>query len=134
MRCALQALSQAHSFESLVLSRSQDVAYDGCCIQVLRDLTETVRLCREAVPRSDERGCAACPCRPSLQLERMADSIPYAWGGVAPRLRPPQQRAQCARCLERLNDAFCSVQAKLRSIEMSSSREAFMVVGESSDA
>jgi len=134
MRCALKALSGSPSFESLVLSRSQDIAYTGRCIQVLRDLADAVRLCQEGVPPTSERACVNCPYRPSLLLERMADSIPYHWEGQAPRHHPRQPRTRCTICSEKVNDVFCAVLAKLRCIERSSSREAFMVVGESGDA
>jgi hypothetical protein len=134
MRCALRALSRAPSFQSLVLSNSQDVAYDGGCVQVLRDLSDAVRMCREGIPRGPDRSCSNCPGRPSLLLERMADSIPYQWDGQAPRCLPAQPRAKCAACSEKVNDIFSAVLAKMRCIERSSSREAFMVVGESGDA
>jgi hypothetical protein len=134
MRCALKALARAPSFETLVLSNSQDVAYEMGCVQVLRDLTDAVRLCREGIPRAVERSCSNCPSRPSLLLERMADSIPYDWDGRAPRCQTSQSRAKCALCSEKVNDIFSAVAAKMRCIERSSSREAFMVVGESGDA
>ncbi|MDD1746519.1 MAG: hypothetical protein LUQ16_02030 [Methanomassiliicoccales archaeon] len=134
MRCALRALSRAPSFQSLVLSNSQDVAYEGGCVQVLRDLTDAVRMCREGIPRAADRSCSNCPGRPSLLLDRMADSIPYQWDGQVPRCLPAQPRAKCAACSEKVNEIFSAVLAKMRCIERSSSREAFMVVGESGDA
>ena len=134
MRCALRSICRLPSFDRLVLSASLDVAYEGGCVQVLRELAEAVKLCREEALIPLERSCSNCPGRPSLLLEKVADSIPYEWDGHAPRARPAQPRARCASCSERANDVLTAVLAKMRSIERSSSREAFKVVGESGHA
>jgi hypothetical protein len=134
MRCALRSICRLPSFERLVLSASLDVAYEGGCVQVLRELAEAVKLCREEALSPLERYCSSCPVRPSLLLEKVADSIPYEWDGQAPKIRPAQPRARCASCYERSNEVLTAVLAKMRSIERSSSREAFMVVGESGHA
>jgi hypothetical protein len=134
MRCALKALYRIASYNRLVLSGNLDVAYEGGCIQVLRDLADVVRICHEDAPLMDERYCNNCLSRPSLVLERLADSIPYYYDSSAPKARPAQSRAKCASCSERVNDIQSTVAAKIRQIERSSSREAFMVVGESGNA
>jgi hypothetical protein len=134
MRCALKSMCRLPSIDRLVLSASLDVAYEGGCVQVLRELAEAVRLCREEALLPLERSCSNCPVRPSLLLQKVADSIPYEWDGHALRAKPAQPRARCASCSERANDVLTAVLAKMRSIERSSSREAFMVVGESGHA
>lgn len=134
MRCVLRSICRLPSFDRLVLSASLDIAYEGGCVQVLRELAEAVRLCRDEAISPLERSCSSCPGRPSLLLEKVADSIPYEWDGQAPRARPVQPRARCSSCSERANDVLTAVLAKMRSIERSSSREAFMVVGESGHA
>lgn len=134
MRCALRSICRLPSFDRLVLSASLDVAYEGGCVQVLRELAEAVKLCREEALSPVERSCSSCPGRPSLLLQKVADSIPYEWDGQAPKAKPAQPRARCASCSERANDVLTAVLAKMRSIERSSSREAFMVVGESGHA
>lgn len=133
MRCALRALSRLPNFDRLVLSGSLDVAYEGGCVQVLREMAEAVRLCRDA-PLTNERSCSSCPNRPSMVLERLADSIPYYWDGQAQRSQPAQARAKCATCSDKVNAVMSAVLAKMRHIERFSSREAFMVVGESGNA
>jgi len=134
MHCALGAISRLPSFDRLVLSGSLDVAYEGGCVQVMRDLAEAIILCRQEAFSVTERSCSNCPSRPSLVLGRIADSIPYHWDGQAPRVRPAQARAKCASCSERVNEIQSAVLAKLLRIERASSREAFMVVGESGNA
>jgi hypothetical protein len=103
-----------------------DVAYEGACIEVLHELAEAARMCRAF--ETEERGCQACPARPSLVLGSLADSIPFAWGGAAPSVRPAQARARCHACASRVNDTAAAVVARLRAVERKVSREAFMVV------
>lgn len=128
MRCCLGSLSGTASCTRIVLSRHMDVAYEGACIEVLQELAEAVRMCRGVA--SEERGCQACPARPSLVLGSLADSIPFAWGGAAPSVRPAQARAGCHSCASRVNDVATAVAARLRALERNVSREAFMVVEE----
>lgn len=134
MRCALGAMVWAQGFDRVLLSRSLDVAYEGRCIQVLRELSEAVRLCRSGVQHAPDRPCQGCGSRPSLVLGRLADSIPYGWSGLTVPVAPLQSRAKCATCTAQVNDLLSTVMAKLRSAERSVSREAFMVVGESGNA
>jgi hypothetical protein len=134
MRCALKVLSRLPGFDRLVLSGSLDVAYEGGCVQLLRGLAEAVRLCREEACTSNDRSCSNCTTRPSLVLERLADSIPYHFDGLAPRVRPASSKTKCVSCSEKVNDIQSMITAKIRQIERASSREAFKVVGESGNA
>lgn len=134
MRCALKALSRNPSVNRLVLSGNLDAAYEGSCIQVLRDLAEVVRLCTEDVISIGDRSCNSCPSRPSKVLERLADSIPYQWDFLTPKARPAQSMAKCVSCAEKVNEVQSTIVAKIRQIERCTSREAFMVVGESGNA
>ncbi len=131
MRCALRELTRTPCFDRLVLSGSLDVAYEGSCVLVLRDLAEVVRLCHEGAAPEDERNCSGCDSRPSDVLGRLADSIPYQWDGALKRSRPVRTKVKCASCWEKVDEVRSMVLAKMHQIERSSSRGAFKVVGES---
>jgi hypothetical protein len=134
LRCALEAIIGAQSFDRITLSRSLDVAYEGRCIPVLRELAEALRLCRSGIPLEADRQCQDCGSRPSLVLGRLADAIPHGWSGQAAPVSPAQPRAKCCSCASQVNDLLSTVASRLRSVERSVSREAFMVVGESGHA
>jgi len=98
-------------------------------VQVLRELAEAVKAVREEASPFGTL-LLQLPRSPLVVAgEGRRTPFPMEWDGHAPRARPAQPRARCASCSERANDVLTAVLAKMRSIERSSSREAFKVVG-----